>query len=228
MRDTDVRSPAERQRTATRQAILDAATRMLHEEPSVHLAHEAVAARAGVAARTVYRHFPARADLTLALWERIRDPTGTGWPRTEPEILPALRTTYAQFDAHEALARAALGAASSTQHAVHGAAEGRAAFREALADLLAALPPADGDRLVAGCVAICSAPFWEMLRDRGQLAPAEARKAGATAMDALLAAARARAAAGRDARAGRDGRARRGVRGRDARPADDRRRGKSR
>jgi AcrR family transcriptional regulator len=191
----DVIPPAERQRAATREAILDAAVRMLHEEPSIYLAHEAVAARAGVAARTVYRHFPARADLTLALWERIRDRTGTRWPRTEAAILPALRTTYAQFDANDALTRAALSAASSTQHSVHGSAEGRAAFREALAGLLAVLPTAEGDRLVAGCLAIYSAPFWQMLRDRGQLAPADAQEAGAAAMDALLTAARARVAA---------------------------------
>ena len=191
----DVIPPAERQRAATRQLILDAAVRMLHEEPSVYLAHKAVAERAGVAARTVYRHFPARADLTLALWQRIRDRTGTRWPRAQVEILPLLRSTYAQFDAQEALTRAALSAASSTQHYVHGSAEGRAAFRAALADLLAVLPPAEGDRLVAACLGIYSAPFWQMLRDRGQLAPAEAQEAGAAAMDALLTAARARVAA---------------------------------
>ena len=188
-------SPAERQRAATRQAILDAAMRMVYEEPSVYLSHEAVAERARVAARTVYRHFPARADLTLAVWQRLRDRTGTRWPHTEAEILPALRTTYAQFDAHEAPTRAALSAASSTQHAVHGSEEGRAAFREALASLLAVLPPAEGNRLVAACLAIYSAPFWQMLRDRGQLAPLDAQEAGASAMDALLTAARARVAA---------------------------------
>lgn len=187
--------PAERQRAATRHAILEAAVRMVHEEPSVYLAHETVAERAGVAARTVYRHFPARADLTLALWQRIRDRTGTRWPRTEAEIVPALRTTYAQFDAEEALTRAALSAASSTQHYVHGSAEGRAAFREALAAWLAVLPPAEGDRLVGACLAIYSAPFWQMLRDRGQLVPTEAQDAGAAAMEALLTAARTRVVA---------------------------------
>lgn len=190
--------PAARQRAATHDAILGAAVRMLHEEPSVYLTHEAVAERAGVSARTVYRHFPARTDLTLALWERIRDRTGTRWPRTEAEILPALRTTFAQFDAHEALTRAALSAASSSQHYVHGSAEGRVAFREALAELLEVLDPREGDRLIAGCLAIYSAPFWQMLRDRGQLSAADAQEAGVAAMDALLNAARARAAAVKD------------------------------
>ena len=190
----DVRSPAERQRVATRQAILDAALRLLREEPGASFSHEAVAERAAVSPRTVYRHFPARADLTRALWERIRDTTGTRWPRTEAAILPALRVTFAQFEEHEALTRAAVAAAASTGHPVHGAAEGRAAFREALAGLLALLPPEEGDRLVAACLAIYSAPFWQMLRDRGQLSAAGAREAGVAALAAVLSAARARAA----------------------------------
>lgn len=194
MRDADSLPPAERQRLATRVAILNAAMWMLQEEPSVYFAHESVAERASVAARTVYRHFPTRADLTLALWERLRDRTGTRWPRTEEEIVPALRTTFAQFDAQNALTRAALSAGSNTQHAVHGSAEGRAAFREALNQLLAVLPGDEGDRLIAGCVAIYSAPFWQMLRDRGQLRPVEAQEAGAAAMNALLAAAHVRVA----------------------------------
>jgi AcrR family transcriptional regulator len=194
MADRDVLSPAERQRTATRQAILDVALRMLREEPHTGFSHEAVAKRAAVAARTVYRHFPARADLTRALWERIRDTTGTRWPRTEAAILPALRATFEQFDDHEALTRAAIASAANTDHPVHGSAEGRAAFREALADLIAVLPPDEGDRLVAACLAIYSAPFWQMLRDRGQLSPGEAREAGVAAMNAVLTAARARVA----------------------------------
>jgi AcrR family transcriptional regulator len=194
MSDAVVLSPAERQRAATRQSILDAALRMLREEPATAFSHETVAARAAVAARTVYRHFPARSDLTRALWEQIRDTTGTRWPRTEAAILPALRVTFGQFDEHEALTRAVISAAANTGHPVHGSAEGRAAFREALTDLLAVLPADEGDRLVATCLAIYSAPFWQMLRDRGQLSAAEAGEAGAAAMEATLGAARARAA----------------------------------
>lgn len=194
MADLEVLTPAERQRAATRQAVLEAALRLLREEPTTHFSHESVAARAAVAARTVYRHFPARSDLTLALWERIRDTTGTRWPRTAGAILPSLRVTFAQFEEHETLTRAAITAASSTGHPVHGSAEGRTAFREALAELLAVLPALEGDRLVAACLAIYSAPFWQMLRDRGQLSATEVGEAGVSAMDAVLTAARASAA----------------------------------
>jgi AcrR family transcriptional regulator len=191
-----VLSPAERQRAATRAAILDAALGMLRDEPETAFSHEAVADRAGVAARTVYRHFPTRHDLTLALWERLRDVHGTRWPTTEAEILPAIRVLFDQFEANAPLTRASITASASTGYSVHGSAEGRAAFREALAALLAVLPPPEGDRLVAACLAIYSAPFWQMLRDRGQLSAEEAREAGAAAMQAVLTAARTRAAHG--------------------------------
>lgn len=186
--------PGERQRAATRQAILDAALLMLREEPTMSFSHETVAERAGVAARTVYRHFLTRADLTLALWQLLRDTTGTRWPHNEAEILSALRVLFDQFEANAALTRASITAAANSGYPVHGSAEGRAAFREALADVIAVLPPEEGGRLVAACLAIYSAPFWQMLRDRGQLSAPEAREAGVAAMDALLAAARARAA----------------------------------
>lgn len=167
---------------------------MMREEPTTPFSHETVAERAGVSARTVYRHFPTRADLTLALWERLRDESGTRWPRTEAEILPALRTLFDQFEKNAELTRASITSAANTGYPAHGSAEGRAAFREALADLLAVLPAEEGDRLIASCLAIYSAPFWQMLRDRGQLSASEAREAGVATMDALLTAARARAA----------------------------------
>jgi AcrR family transcriptional regulator len=187
-------SPAERQRATTRQAILDAAFRMLREEPATPFSHETVAERASISARTIYRHFPTRADLTLALWERLRDVSGTRWPRAEAEIPSALSVLFDQFEANAALTRASITSAANTGYPEHGSAEGRAAFREALADLLALLPQDEGDRLIAACLAIYSAPFWQMLRDRGQLSAPEAREAGVAAMTALLTAAHARAA----------------------------------
>lgn len=182
-----------RQRAATRQAIVDAALRMLREEVGVPLSHEAVAERAGVAARTAFRHFPTRTELTAALWERLRDDTGTRWPSTEKEIVPMIRQLFDQFEQHAPLIRASLITSSRTGYSVHGSAEGRAAFRRSLSRLLANLSKREGDRLVATAVAIYSAPFWQMLRDRGQLSAEDAREAAATAMNATIISARTRA-----------------------------------
>jgi AcrR family transcriptional regulator len=166
---------------------------MLREEPASTVSHEAVADRSGIAARTVYRHFPTRGHLGGALWARIRDETGTQWPTTEQDIAPALRAQFAQFEKHEKFVRASIGASATPDYREHGFAEGRAAFQQSLAIVTRDLSPAEGRRLVAICVAMYSAPFWQMLRDRGKLSAEEAREAAATAIEAVISAAKTRA-----------------------------------
>lgn len=185
---------ADLHREATRKAILDAALAQLRESPASVFSHETVASGAGVSARTVYRHFPTRNDLTGALWEKLRDDTGTRWPHSEKEIVPFLRQTFRQFEDVAELTRAAIAASASTGYSVHGSSEGRQAFRESLSELLGFVGPAEGKRLVAACLAIYSAPFWQMLRDRGQLSATEAEQAAVTAMQAVLSTARSKVA----------------------------------
>ena len=186
---------ADRHREATRQAILDASLAQLRDEPATPFSHESVAARAGVSARTVYRHFPTRNDLTAALWAKLRDETGTRWPQTESEIIPQLRRTFRQFEQVAELTRAAIAASATTDYSRHGSSEGRAAFTQSLSALTAGLSAAEGRRLVAACVAIYSAPFWQMLRDRGQLSARDAEDAAASAMLGIISAAREKATA---------------------------------
>jgi AcrR family transcriptional regulator len=186
---------AERQRAGTRQAILDAALTLMRERPLESFSHESVAARADVSARTVYRHFPTRRDLTEGLWVRLRHDAGTRWPGREDEIAPSLRRTFQQFEEFSALTRAALAAAASPEYPEHGSAEGRAAFRRSLFDIFERLSEADGRALIAACLAIYSAPFWQMLRDRGQLPARRAEDAAVMAIEAVIATAREKAAA---------------------------------
>ena len=166
---------------------------MMREEPASTVSHEAIADRSGIAARTVYRHFPTRGNLVGALWERIRDDTGTRWPTTEADIAPAVRAQFAQFEKHETLVRASIVASATTDYPVHGSAEGRAAFGQSLTAVTHNHTPAESQRLIAVCVAMYSAPFWQMLRDRGKLSAKEAREAAATVLEAVISAAKARA-----------------------------------
>src|ERR1041385_5471721 len=108
MTTPQVRSAHARQRENTRNAILDTAMAMLRQEPARTLSHEAIADRSGIAARTVYRHFPNRGDLVGALWARLRDEPGTQWPTTEADITRAVRAQFAQFEKHETLVRASI------------------------------------------------------------------------------------------------------------------------
>jgi AcrR family transcriptional regulator len=179
--------PAERLRTDTSARILAAAFARLREAPDAPFSHEIVADLAGVSARTVYRHFPTQADLVQGVWRQLRDHTGTTWPVTLETIVPELRALYAQFERNDALTRAMLAAAPRANYAEAGSAEGRTAFRKALAPLLTHRTPVAQRQLVAQCLAIYSAPFWQMLRDRGQLSAAAAADAAAAAMQAVLA-----------------------------------------
>jgi AcrR family transcriptional regulator len=172
---------------------------LLTNQPDAPFSHEAVAAAAGVSARTVYRYFPAQSDLVAAVWRHLRDTTGTVWPRSVDSIETDLRALYEQFERNDALTRAVLAASPRANVSVHGSVEGRAAFRSALEPLLATMTADAGDQLIATCVAIYSAPFWQMLRDRGQLSPAQAIAAACSAMRAVLAAVRMNAPAHRSA-----------------------------
>jgi AcrR family transcriptional regulator len=82
-----------------------------------------------VGARTVYRHFPSRADLLQALWERVRDETKTRFRSTEIEILPLVHATFGHFSAHEAVVRAALSFSAALELRSRGSLQGRPAFR---------------------------------------------------------------------------------------------------
>lgn len=166
---------------------------MLREKPESAISHEAIANRSGIAARTVYRHFPTRGHLGAALWAQMRDETGTRWPTTEADIAPSVRAQFAQFEKHETFVRASILTPAMAQYQAHGSAEGRAAFQQSLAAVTRDLSAAESRRLIAVCVAIYSAPFWQMLRDRGKLSAKEARQAAATAFEAVISAAKARA-----------------------------------
>jgi AcrR family transcriptional regulator len=54
-------------------------------------------------ARTVYRHFPDRAELLQALWLRVRDTTDTKFPAQEEDVVPFVRSVFHAFDQHESL-----------------------------------------------------------------------------------------------------------------------------
>ena len=73
-------SPVRRQRAAeTRSRIVDAGAELLHEYPVWNwgeLTVRAVAERAGVTERTVYRHFATERDLRDAVLSRLEDEAG--------------------------------------------------------------------------------------------------------------------------------------------------------
>lgn len=148
--------------------------------------HESIAKAAGMGARTVYRHFPDRAELLQALWLRVRDRTQTKFPAREEDLVSFTRSAFQAFDQHESLVRAVLSSPAGTEVRERGGVEGRRAFAHSLSDLLAGLGPTERARIIAVFVAIYSAPFWQLLRDRGRLTGSDAQEAAAWLIEVLL------------------------------------------
>ena len=180
----------DRQAAATREQILEIAMHQLGQNPRGTFSHESIAEAAGMGARTVYRHFPDRASLLNALWDRLREATQTRFPGTEEEILPLAQTVFREFDANETLVRAVLNSPAGTDVRERGGIEARGSFNQSLAPVLDGLPEREKARIIAVFASIYSAPFWQLLRDRGQLSGPEAEKAVSWALETLLTAAK--------------------------------------
>ncbi|MGI5419506.1 TetR/AcrR family transcriptional regulator [Actinomadura luteofluorescens] len=93
-------SPARNRRAdarRSRDAILDAATRVLDADPDAGLA--AVADAAGVTRQTVYAHFPSREKLLLALAERLTGETVAAMDAADPDAGPAADALVRLLDA---------------------------------------------------------------------------------------------------------------------------------
>jgi AcrR family transcriptional regulator len=171
---------------ATRDHILGAAFELLVEHPEQPFSHEAVAKAAGVGARTVYRYFPAQADLFEALWLQVREQSGTVFPKTEAQIVPLIGVMYGAFNQNEKLTRAMMESPTGARVRARGAGEGRDSFDQSLHDLTQGRSPEERRRVRAVFHAIHSGPFWQMLRDRGGLSGEEAIAAASWAARALL------------------------------------------
>lgn len=129
-----------RRLAAREQSILDAAAALASEGGMAAVQIAAVAERAGIAAGTVYRYFPSKADLVAALIGALAErelavmhAAGDG----APGPLSALAAAVATFAARAIRARRLLWAV--TGEAVEPELDGlRLAFRRSLADELAA------------------------------------------------------------------------------------------
>lgn len=176
----------EKQAAATRDEIASQAYELLVNHPDQPFSHEAIAARAGVGARTVYRYFPAQSDLYEALWMRLRKEAGTIFPTVEEEILPQIPILFGGFDRNERVIRAVLESPAGHRIRERGAPEGRGAFSKSLARLTTGMSTAEKRRVIAIFLAIYSAPFWELLRKRAGLSGADAIAAAEWAMGTLI------------------------------------------
>jgi AcrR family transcriptional regulator len=100
---------AERQTDLTRQLILDAALDTLERGSVADLTMRAVAKRANLAERTVFRYFASRDEFLDAVAAIFRDRLHLpSPPQTRAELLAAPRALYERFEATANLTKAAL------------------------------------------------------------------------------------------------------------------------
>jgi AcrR family transcriptional regulator len=99
----------ERQGALTRQLILDAAIAELETGSLPPLTLRAIAARANLAERTMFRYFATRDELLDALAAQVsRRLELPPLPAAAADLVDMTRALYEAFDAHAALIRAAL------------------------------------------------------------------------------------------------------------------------
>lgn len=97
----------ERQAEQTRNAILDALTSLLADRRVDEVSTKELAAAAGVAERTVYRHFPDRTALVEALAERFASTEQLPTVPARPDDLASLVVElYRMLEEHRAEAQA--------------------------------------------------------------------------------------------------------------------------
>lgn len=191
------RSPLrERQSERTRELILEAVAAIISAEGTTEFPVQEVADRAGVALRTVYRHFPNRQALLDGLSElvdrrlnELRTDAGPAWHEAETleDLLQALPAVFAQLDELAPLSEALPLLSASGQRRARDHEARTEAYRRILRDHLG--DPDDEE--VAATFAVIrhliSASTWYALRTEFGLPGHVAGEAAARAVAAIVA-----------------------------------------
>jgi AcrR family transcriptional regulator len=178
----------DRQAAGTRTVILEALGTELADGGIEDFSVARLARRAGVAERTVYRHFPTREALLDGLSEWYNERVGDFPEGVSAEAIPqTIAQVFADFDEHESLARAVLASPGGRELRRHARAARLARLDAALAPTLdRAVDPERAAAARALIFALCSARTWQAMRDEGGLDGAAAGRAVARAIQLIL------------------------------------------
>jgi len=185
----DIAAPASlrtQKKQALEERILDAFIALL-SEGAADLSHDAVADRAGVGRRTVYRYFPDRPALMEGALMRVRALAGprVAYPESADELLATLAPIYQGFDAIAPVATMLRTTPQGRQLRLAQKARRVASYTNALADAVKALPPADRKLATAMLQVLHTTPWLEM-RDQWGLDGGQIARATGWAVRTLL------------------------------------------
>ena len=158
----------------TRDRITEAMLELMAE--GERLNHDAVAARARVSRRTVYRYFPDQDALRHAAWERMSP--GGRIPDTVAELLGGIEGRFAKFDRNAAAMTVAMASADGRAMRNHVTAERVVAYRKMFGGDVARLEEPDRTWAIAVIQLLSSGFVWREMRDQwGMDAPGMATAA---------------------------------------------------
>ena len=175
------------QAAKTRQRILAATVEMIADETADGLTIPAVARRAGVAVRTVYRYFPTRDDLLRVAGGEFDDRVGFREFAGEIEGLdPQLRDLYARYARNEAIVRAALDTRSGRELRSRARRDRIRGLERTLGSLLDGLEPDERTMRLALVYLFFSAQTWRLLVDYTDMTSDEAAATSSLGLKTVL------------------------------------------
>jgi len=174
-------------REETRTRILDAAIAEMSANELEGLTMAAVAKRAGVTERTVFRHFASRDELIQAVWPRMQARVRSrGFPHTAEDLIATPQYLFPEFDKEEGLVRASAFSAAGREVRRAANAERQKAMRACVRDAFPGICEPDLTRLAAIVQLIDSAYAWAVMKEHWGLSGEEAGKAASEAIAILL------------------------------------------
>jgi len=176
----------------TRESILSALASLIESADSPdEIGMDAIADKAGVQRRTIFRHFESKDELLRAFWPWLNARIGTSIrPESPKDITEGPRQAFPLFDTHEAVMRAALHSRTGREMRARTIAVRRKNFSEALGPALAGLPHEQAQRVQALAHLLYSASAWEVLKDYGGLDGTQAGETASWALELILSAVR--------------------------------------
>jgi AcrR family transcriptional regulator len=178
----------ERQAQHTRDEILDALTRLLETQGADEITTRELALAAGVAERSVYRHFPDRAALVEGLTarlERLRDRGPAALEELE-DLKPMVIKLMADLDGHPVEARAEALFNADPRRYTAATRYHTEQFHRAVAASLADLDDERRLALVGVVRVLVSAQTWLRLREEFDISGDSAGPIVAWVIDALV------------------------------------------
>jgi len=154
----------------TKEVILRGLADVILEEGVHEFSVQAVADRAGVSHRTVYRHFNTREELLegLSLWldNRLADLGLPGEPADTAEILDALPRIFAVLDKEDRMSRAMARIGLTTEIETERRSERTQIIRERIREIAPDLDETEFEDSFAVIRSVASAQQWFILREQ--------------------------------------------------------------